>query len=115
MRILLSVEPIDFRKGIDSLVSLCRDVYHTDPFAGIVFVFMNRRRTSLKILLYDGQGFWLCLKRLSQGRYRRWFRADGRPLRSLAAHELQAVLVNGNPVGLQAAPAWRQITPEKGG
>jgi len=115
MRILLSVEPIDFRKGIDSLVSLCRDVYQTDPFAGIVFVFMNRRRTSLKILLYDGQGFWLCLKRLSQGRFRRWFRGDGRPLRSLAAHELQAVLVNGNPVGLEAAPAWRQITPEKGG
>lgn len=115
MRILLSVDPIDFRKGIDGLVHQCRDVYKIDPFGGIVFVFMNRRRTAIKALMYDGQGFWLCMKRLSQGRFRRWYSPDGRQLRSLAAHELQVVLVNGNPEGVQASPPWRALALPEGG
>ena len=60
MRILMAVEPQDFRKGIDGLSQVCREVLRTDPFGGAVFVFRNRRATALKILVYDGQGFWLC-------------------------------------------------------
>ena len=72
MRIVLAVEPVDFRKGIDGLAGICRRVLHVDPFAGTLFVFRNRTGTSLKLLGYDGQGFWLCQKRLSQGRFRWW-------------------------------------------
>jgi transposase len=72
MRILLAVEPVDFRKGIDGLAQVCRAHLQTDPFSGAVFVFASRRRTALKILVYDGQGFWLCQKRLSQGRFGWW-------------------------------------------
>jgi hypothetical protein len=64
MRILVAVEPADFRKGIDGLACLCRVVLHSDPFSGYVFVFCNRRRQAIKILVYDGQGFWLCQKKL---------------------------------------------------
>ena len=67
MRLLLAVEPVDFRKGIDGLVQVCRQRLNLDPMAGALFVFSNRRRRALKILMYDGQGFWLCQKRLSQG------------------------------------------------
>ena len=70
MRILMALEPQDFRKGIDGLSRVCREVLRSDPFSGFVFVFRNRRATALKILTYDGQGFWLCQKRLSQGRFR---------------------------------------------
>ncbi len=70
MRILVAVEPADFRKGIDGLAGLCRHQLGSDPFSGILFVFRNRRRTALKLLVYDGQGFWLCQKRLSAGRFR---------------------------------------------
>jgi len=63
MRILLAVKPADFRKGIDGLAGLCRNVLKQDPFSGYVFVFRNKPGTSLKILVYDGQGFWLCQKR----------------------------------------------------
>jgi transposase len=69
MKILVAVEPADFRRGIDSLARLCRESLGQDPFAGAVFVFRNRRATALKVLVYDGQGFWLCHKRLSQGRF----------------------------------------------
>ena len=60
MRILVAVEPADFRRGIDGLARVCREVLKQDPFAGWVFVFRNRRATSVKVLVYDGQGFWLC-------------------------------------------------------
>ena len=62
MRILLAVAPADFRKGIDGLAGVCRRVLGSDPFSGYVFVFRNRRATAIKILVYDGQGFWLCQK-----------------------------------------------------
>jgi len=58
MRSILSVEPADFRKGIDGLSQICRSVLKSDPFSGFLFVFMNKRKTAIKMLVYDGQGFW---------------------------------------------------------
>lgn len=55
MRILVAVEAIDFRNGIDGLAGICRNQFQQDPFTGCVFVFRNRRGTSLKMLVYDGQ------------------------------------------------------------
>jgi hypothetical protein len=72
MRIFVATEPADFRRGIDGLAALCRQRLEQDPMNGCAFVFRNRRGTAIKILLYDGQGFWLCQKRLSQGRFRHW-------------------------------------------
>ena len=59
MRILVAVEAVDFRKGIDSLARLCQEQLQADPFSGGVFVFRSRRATAIKVLVYDGQGFWL--------------------------------------------------------
>ena len=56
MRVLVAVEAVDFRKGIDSLAQLCRDKLAADPFSGCLFVFRSRRATAIKILVYDGQG-----------------------------------------------------------
>ncbi len=56
-RILLAVEPIDFRKGIDGLKALCIQKLFNDPFSGTVFCFTNRPRSSIKILIYDANGF----------------------------------------------------------
>jgi transposase len=54
MRILLAVEPVDFRNGIDGLAGLCRQRLESDPLTGAVFVFSSRSRKSVKILCYDG-------------------------------------------------------------
>lgn len=56
MRILVAIEPVDGRKGIDSLARLCKQELAQDPFSGCVFIFINRSRTTLKALCYDGQG-----------------------------------------------------------
>ena len=110
MRILVAVDPVDFRRGIDGLGRVCREALATDPMSGTVFVFRNRRATAIRVLAYDGQGFWLCHKRLSQGRFRYWPSARGELRRELLAHELQVLLAGGNPDGTQAAPQWRPIT-----
>lgn len=113
MRILVCVEPIDFRNGIDGLAQCCKAALGEDPFRGTVFVFRNRRGTAVKVLAYDGQGFWLCQKRLSQGRFR-WWPADAQErATSLAAHELQVLLAAGDPHGAKAAPEWRSVRPAK--
>jgi transposase len=62
MRVLVAAEPVDFRKGIDGLVRVCRDYIRTDPFSGTFFVFRSRKATAIKLLVYDGRGFWLCQK-----------------------------------------------------
>ena len=108
MRILVAVEPTDFRRGIDGLARVCKEVLRHDPFSGWVFVFRNRPATALKILVYDGQGFWLCHKRLSSGKFS-WWPAQGATARTLAAHELQVLLAGGNPDAAGAAPAWRPV------
>ena len=111
MRLLLAVEPVDFRKGIDGLVAVCRQRLQADPLSGGLFVFANRRRHALKILVYDGQGFWLCQKRLSQGRFTWWPTPGRQSTLALDVHQLQLLLWNGNPASAQAAPMWRAVTP----
>jgi len=84
---------------------------NTDPIIGALFVFANRRRRALKILVYDGQGFWLCQKRLSQGRFDWWPSGGQQPTLGLDVHQLQLLIWNGNPNHAQAAPMWRPIAP----
>lgn len=109
MRILLAVAPADFRKGIDGLAQVCRKVLRSDPFSGHVFVFRNKRASAIKVLIYDGQGFWLCQKRLSKGRFSWWPENGKGPITPLAVHELQLLIWNGNPAGAQVAPLWKPI------
>jgi len=109
MRILVAVEPIDFRAGIDGLAAICTQRLLADPFSGTLFVFGNRARTAIKILVYDGNGYWLCHKRLSSGRFALWSHGEG-PARSLQACELQVLLMGGDPSRAAPAPAWRRLS-----
>jgi transposase len=115
MKILVAVEPVDFRRGIDGLARLCQEALQHDPFEGVVFVFRNRKATALKVFMSDGKGFWLCHKRLSQGRFPWWPSAGGETngvAQRLAAHQQLAVLLSaGNPMGTGAAADWRPVGP----
>jgi transposase len=111
MRILVAIEPVDFRNGIDGLVRLCKETLRQDPFQGIVFAFRNRRGTAVKVLMYDGQGFWLAHKRLSTGRFCWWPSGADQHAKALAAHQLQVLLCAGDPENTKAAPCWRPVEP----
>jgi hypothetical protein len=111
MRLLVAIEPVDFRLGIDGLARRCRDLA-CDPFSGCLVVFRNKRATAIKALVYDGNGYWLCHKRLSQGRLCWWPSAQGdgnRGLRALDALQLQSLIWNASPSA--GAPLWRSVTP----
>jgi transposase len=109
MRILVAIEPADFRKGIDGLARVCREVLGRDPFSGSVFVFGNRSRKAIKILVYDGNGFWLCQKRLSKGRFPWWPRSQTAATQTLQAHQLTVLLSGGNAEAAQGVNPWRRL------
>lgn len=107
LRILVACQPVDFRNGIDGLAALCKRVLEEDPFSGTLFVFRNRRGSALKLLVYDGLGFWLMTRRLSQGRLQWW--PEDQVLHPLEAQQLSVLLYNGLPDQAQFVEAWRKL------
>src|SRR5262245_37218027 len=109
LRILLACQPVDFRCGIDGLAAICKRELAEDPFSGALFVFRNRRGTALKMLCYDGVGYWLVTRRLSQGRIRWWPEDQDAQLHPPQAQQLSVLLYNGLPDQAGFAPAWRKL------
>lgn len=108
MRILVCMEPVDFRKGIDGLAAVCRNKLMQDPHEGTLFLFRNRSKCAIRILMYDGQGFWLCSKRLSKGKFKWWPRNSLESI-TISSWDLQTFLGNGNPSSANFAEDWRKI------
>jgi len=69
LQFFLYCEPTDMRKSFDGLFGIVRSVLGADPLSGDVYVFMNRRRDRLKLLVWDGDGFWIFYKRLEKGTF----------------------------------------------
>jgi transposase len=89
--ILLATKPADFRCGIDGFVAICRHQLTQDPRSDTLFVFINRNKTMIRALSYDGSGFWLMTKRLSKGRFLNWPTAKDR-VTTMQAKHLRALL-----------------------
>ena len=68
-RLWLCTAPTDMRKSFDGLVALARHHLEQDPLSGHGFVFVNRRRTQMKLLYFDTDGFCIWAKRLEQGQF----------------------------------------------
>ena len=81
-RIWLCVAPTDIRRSFDGLAALARNHLGEDPADGSWFVYVNRRRTIVKVLSFDGSGYWVWSKRLEVGRFAV---PDGRGVRSPGA------------------------------
>ena len=110
-RLLLATQPIDFRRGIDGLAACCRQVLEQDPFTGTFFIFTNKRKTAVKILVYDGQGFWLCLKRFSKGRLA-WWPDKQASLYPFTAQQLTLLLYQAHPLQAKLPADFRPVSPD---
>jgi len=77
VKVYLAKEVTDMRKSFDGLCAVVEHRFRRDPYGGDVFVFINRRRTYVKLLLWDGNGFWLLAKRLERGTFERWQPSSG--------------------------------------
>ena len=108
-RILLAVEPVDFRKGIYGLKALCRQKLFNDSLRGIVFAFTNWMHTSVKLLVYDASGFCLCQKRFSRGKLAWWPTGNSTAV-SLRACELMILLAQGHPVNAGLPEDWLSVS-----
>jgi transposase len=103
-------EPISFHNGIEGTASVARTVLRREPMDGAFFVFRNKQGHMLRILYYDGGGFWLCTRRLSKGRYSAWPKGDGvSPSSALLARELQVLLWGGDPTSCGFPELWRKV------
>lgn len=95
---------IDFRKGLDSLIGYCRSKLKENPFSGSIFAFRNRKGNAVKLLTYDGTGFWLMHKRFSQGALKYWPRTQDE---KICATTLMVILNQGQPAEMSAS--WREL------
>ena len=108
--VLVMHDSISFRSGIDGTIAVARLVLHREPRDGAFFVFRNRRRHILRVLVYDGSGFWLCTKRLSKGCFSAWPSGDGTgPCSPLLARELQVLIWGGDPARCAFPDLWRKV------
>lgn len=69
VRIYVAAETVDLRNGFDGLAAATRQIIQEDPLSGHLFVFLNRRRNRLKILMWEPSGYLLVYKRLERGRF----------------------------------------------
>jgi len=97
--VYLACGPTDMRKQINGLAAIVERSFKLDPFSGALFVFCNRNRDRLKILEWDGDGFWLYLKRLERGHFRWPEPAQGSRTMRLSTEELRLLL--GGPGVIQ--------------
>ncbi|NJN64566.1 MAG: IS66 family insertion sequence element accessory protein TnpB [Acidobacteria bacterium] len=103
-------DSVNFRRGIDGMAAIAREVLKKEPMSGAFFVFRNRGRHMLRILFYDGGGFWLCTRRLSKGTFTHWPSEDGSgPCSPLLARELQVLIWGGDPSSCSFPELWRQV------
>lgn len=108
-RIYLATGAVDFRKGLDGLIGLCRFKLARDPADGAIFAFINRDRTRVRLLAYDGTGYWLCMKRLSEGRFVDWPRSED-ALASIDAKKLLLLLMGPKGMPNGAFGEWKKLT-----
>jgi transposase len=108
--VLIMHEPISFRNGIDGTAAVARVVLEKEPMDGAFFVFRNKRGQMLRILYYDGSGYWLCTKRLSKGCFSTWPKGEGtRPCSTLLVRELQVLIWGGDPANCDFPDLWRKV------
>ena len=98
-RVYLSCGVTDMRKSINGLMSIVQDSFNLDPFTESVYVFCNKSRNRIKILEWDGDGFWLYFKRLEKGRFR-WPQPGKEATMNFEPEELK-ILLSGVKVELK--------------
>jgi len=106
--IYLHVAPVDFRNGISGLGRICKTQLKKQPMSGAIFGFINKRKVSLKILYYDGSGFWLLHKRLSSGKVQGWPSYCGK-IKELEARELQLLIMGANLDKAEFSNDWKKL------
>ena len=111
MKVMIGISHVDFRVGINRLAAVAQSIFDRDPNDGVVFVFRNRRKTDIKLIFYDGNGFFLGHKRLSKGKLSWWPRNEHESL-NITPLQLTRLLKGVDPRG-SFHPDWQEISISK--
>ena len=107
VRLFVATQPVDGRKGADSLMALVRDVLQYDPLSGHLFVFFSKRRDRVRVVYWDRNGFAMWTKRLERGRFCPTFSADGKLTASaMEAAELALIIEGIDLAGARRRARW---------
>lgn len=108
MRIYVSTQPTDMRKGFDSLAAMVREGMGYDPLSGSLFVFRSRRGDRVKLLWWEHDGLALYYRRLEKGTFR-FPAADDPGAKSVevSAQELSLVLWGIDPASVKRQPRYQ--------
>jgi transposase len=117
VRVFVATQPVDGRKGVDSLMVMVRDMFDLEPLSGHLFVFFSKRYDRVRIVYWDRNGFAMWSKRLEAGRFRPCYSADGKvSVASIESAELGLILEGIDLAGARRRPRWepRSRTPAVG-
>jgi transposase len=104
IKIYVAVVPVDMRKQFNGLWAAAQEQLGEDPKHGAVFAFINKERTRLKLLYWDGTGVWVLAKRLEEGRFS-WPVGSSKTKLSLAPEAL-ALLIGGIELKRGSLKPW---------
>ena len=114
VRVFLATQPVDGRKGADSLMGIVRDVLAHDPLGGHIFVFFSKLCDRVRVVYWDRNGFAMWSKRLERGRFRPAFSPDGKLVaNSIESAELSLVLEGIDLAGARRRPRWEPSSKKK--
>jgi transposase len=108
VRVFVVTQPVDGRKGADSLMVIVRDILEHDPLSGHLYVFFSRRCDRVRVVYWDRDGFAMWTKRLERGRFHPAFTADGRlSVSAIESAELSLVLEGIDLCDARRRPRWQ--------
>jgi transposase len=112
VRLFVATQPVDGRKGPDSLMVIVRDTFRHDPLSGHLFIFFSKRCDRVRIVYWDRNGFAMWTKRLESGRFKPTSLKDGALSAStIEAAELALILEGIELAGARRRPRWEPKKP----
>jgi transposase len=105
VRLFVATEPVDGRKGPDSLMVMARDAFELDVFSGHLFIFFSKRRDRVRMVYWDRDGIAMWTKRLERGRYR--LQRSDAPIRCIDASDLSLILEGIDVANVRRRPRWQ--------
>ena len=107
VRVFIATQPVDGRKGADSLIAMVRNAFAQDPYLGYLYVFFSKRCDRVRIVYWDSNGFAMWSKRLERGRFYARF-LQGAPLQAQAIEsaELNLIVEGIDLQGAHRRPRW---------
>ena len=106
VRVFVATQPVDGRKGVDSLAAMVRSVFGHDPLSGHLYVFFSKRADRVKVIYWDRSGFAMWTKRVEKGRFHAPFVEGALSVAGLEHAELTLILEGIDLAGARRRPRW---------